>query len=98
MCSSFETCTSCKSDAQSCQLPLPCIMNSRYNTPEHLQGLMRALNYTQIKTRWKTNGKMAYWLYQKTQPSEIQVKNDITTYQKKTTLRQGNRNNFSILL
>jgi len=78
-------------------LPLPCIMNSRYVTPEYVQGLMKALSYTEVKSRWKNGGKMAYWLYQKREP-DGNVAVDITPYEKKIVLRQGNRNNFSILL
>lgn len=66
-------------------------------TPDHLQGLMKALSYTEVKTRWKNGGKMAYWLYQKT---KLEPENTINTelYEKKAVLRKGNRNNFSILL
>ncbi|KAI0340654.1 nucleolus protein [Trametopsis cervina] len=78
-------------------LPLPCVMNSRYVTPEHLQGLMQTLSYTEVKSRWKAGGKMAYWLYQKGQP-DAKASHDLTPYMKKTVLRQGNRNNFSILI
>ncbi|EKM55736.1 uncharacterized protein PHACADRAFT_121556 [Phanerochaete carnosa HHB-10118-sp] len=77
-------------------LPLSCVMNSRYCTPDHIEGLMNVLSFKQIKTRWREGGKMAYWLFQKITPV---VPLDATLYQKKTVLRTGNdRNNFSILL
>ncbi|KAJ3554614.1 hypothetical protein NM688_g3012 [Phlebia brevispora] len=37
-------------------LPLPCVTNSRYMTPEHLTGLMQALSFVQVKSRWKEGG------------------------------------------
>lgn len=79
------------------QLPLPCVMNSRYITPEHLQGLMQALAYTEVKQRWKKGGKMAYWLYRKCEP-DLKFDDELTPYTKKTVVKLGNRNNFSILL
>jgi 25S rRNA (adenine2142-N1)-methyltransferase len=72
-------------------------MNSRYVTPEYLQGLMKTLSYTEVKKRWKSGGKMAYWLYQKS-GVDIQPESELALYQKKEVIRQGNRNNFSILL
>lgn len=64
-------------------------------TPEHLTGLMTALSFVQVKSRWKDGGKMAYWLFQKTTAN---ASTDLMPYQKKVVLRTGNRNNFSILL
>lgn len=64
-------------------------------TPEHLIGLMAALSFVQVKSRWKDGGKMAYWLFQRTTANE---NTDLMPYQKKVVLRTGNRNNFSILL
>lgn len=72
-------------------------MNSRYTTPDHLQGLMKALSYTEVKSRWKNGGKMAYWLFQKHEPGPGPSLS-AEVYKKKTVLRKGNRNNFSILL
>lgn len=61
-----------------------------------MEGLMKALAFKQVKTRWKEGGKMAYWLFQKAAP-ETQVDDD--PYCRKIVLRTGNdRNNFSILL
>ncbi|KAI0085453.1 nucleolus protein [Irpex rosettiformis] len=79
-------------------LPLPCILNSRYVTPEHLQGLMTTLSYTEVKKRWKEGGKMAYWLYQKTESDKDKPDSEFAPYRKKAVVRSGNRNNFSILL
>ena len=72
-------------------------MNSRYMTPEHLQHLMTTLSYTEVKSRWKEGGKMAYWLFQKAE-SDNKSDSEFAPYRKKTVVRSGNRNNFSILL
>ncbi|KIP04776.1 hypothetical protein PHLGIDRAFT_129275 [Phlebiopsis gigantea 11061_1 CR5-6] len=77
-------------------LPLPCIMNSRYCTAEHLEGLMANIFFKQVKSRWRIGGKMAYWLFQKTSPPPA---SDCSAFERKNVLRTGNdRNNFSILL
>jgi len=77
-------------------LPLPCVTNSRYLDFEHLKALMEALGFAQMKERWKTGGKMAYWLYRKQDaPPRLSV---FESFSKKRVLRQGDRNNFSILL
>lgn len=78
-------------------LPLSCITNSRFLTPEHFDALMQSLSFEQLRSRWKKGGKMAYWLYKK---SEVPAGSnpDISAFQKKVSLRQGNRNNFVILL
>ncbi|KAI0781194.1 putative methyltransferase-domain-containing protein [Trametes elegans] len=78
-------------------LPLPCILNSRYLTPEHLQGLMATVGFDQVYSRWKEGGKIAYWLYRKV-PAPNSGARDFSSYQKKTVFRQGNRNNFAVLL
>jgi 25S rRNA (adenine2142-N1)-methyltransferase len=74
------------------QLPLPCVVNSRYLTIEHMKLLMNSIGFEEIKDKWKMGGKMAYWLYRKRDrpPSFVQ-------YDKKMVLRGGNRNNFVIL-
>ncbi|KAF7789548.1 hypothetical protein EIP86_000494 [Pleurotus ostreatoroseus] len=78
-------------------LPLPCVTNSRYMTPEHLDTLMEALAFTQLKLKWKQGGKMAYWLFQKSTNPQ-QSGRDLTAFEKKQVLRTGNdRNNFAIL-
>ncbi|KAL1947575.1 hypothetical protein VTO73DRAFT_13299 [Trametes versicolor] len=79
-------------------LPLPCILNSRYLTPEHFQGLMTAIGFEQVRTRWREGGKMAYWLFRKTSAPASTTYQDHLLYQKKTVFRQGDRNNFVILL
>ncbi|KAJ7236730.1 putative methyltransferase-domain-containing protein [Mycena haematopus] len=76
-------------------LPLPCVMNSRYLTSEKLTALMNAIGFSEVKERWKVGGKMIYLFYQKrTQPAPGST--DLFT--KKVVLRQGDRNNFCILL
>jgi len=75
-------------------LPLPCVANSRYLTFQHLKALMSSIGLVEIRERWKKNGKMAYWLYRKTAKGNQSLKD----FQKKVILRQGNRNNFCILL
>jgi 25S rRNA (adenine2142-N1)-methyltransferase len=55
---------------------------------------MSAVGFAEIRERWKKNGKMVYWLYRKT-TDKAKV---VTTFQKKIVLREGNKNNFSILL
>ncbi|OSX64938.1 hypothetical protein POSPLADRAFT_1135259 [Postia placenta MAD-698-R-SB12] len=76
-------------------LPLPCIMNSRYLTSDHLEALLQTVGLSVVKTRWKEGGKMAYWLLSKSQPDDATA---IKTYSKKVVLRSGKRNNFAILL
>ena len=71
-------------------------MNSRYLTPEHLDGLVQAIGFTIIKTRWKEGGKMAYWLMRKS--AAAPAPSSTSAYSKKTELRKGKRNNFAILL
>ncbi|PCH38378.1 hypothetical protein WOLCODRAFT_97010 [Wolfiporia cocos MD-104 SS10] len=78
-------------------LPLPCISNSRYFTLEHLDGLMQSIGFSTVKTRWKEGGKMAYWIFCKGPATSI-TRNDQALYEKKTVLRTGKRNNFTILL
>jgi len=75
-------------------LPLPCVENSRYLTFQHLTALIGVIGFVEIHERWKKNGKMAYWLYRKAGKGN-QVMKD---FQKKIVFRQGNRNNFCILL
>lgn len=78
-------------------LPLPCVDNSRYTTFDTLQRLMRAIGFAEIKVRWKKGGKMAYWLFRKDMSLS---RKDATSeeFRKKTVHRQGNRNNFVVLL
>ncbi|TRM59376.1 nucleolus protein [Schizophyllum amplum] len=80
-------------------LPLPCILNSRYVTPEYVHHLLDVIGFSQVKSRWREGGKMAYWLYRKRDLTNVASKTskdfDLT---RKVVLRQGNRNNFAILL
>ncbi|KAH9079230.1 nucleolus protein [Lactarius deliciosus] len=76
-------------------LPLPCVNNSRYTTMEHMKELMDTIGFHQLEERWRLGGKMAYWLYQKKTPQEGCHGE---RFSKKKVLRQGNRNNFHILV
>ncbi|KAJ6500430.1 putative methyltransferase-domain-containing protein [Mycena sanguinolenta] len=79
-------------------LPLPCVMNSRYLTSEKLRALMNAIGFSKVKERWKVGGKMIYLFYQKRmQPAPVSAE-EFSQFIKKVVLRQGDRNNFCILL
>lgn len=75
-------------------LPLPCVTNSRYLDFDRLRDIMRAVGFVEVKQRWKETGKMAYWLYTKEHPAPATQ----DAFTKKSVLRQGNRNNFCVLL
>ncbi|KAJ7632242.1 nucleolus protein [Roridomyces roridus] len=75
-------------------LPFPCVSNSRYLTCERLKALMAAVGFVQVKERFKERGKMIYTLYQKNPVSGVSLE----PFTKKPVLRQGDRNNFTILL
>jgi len=76
------------------QLPLACVANSRYLDFDHLKALMETIGFREVQQRWRPGGKMAYWLYRK----ELPLHGVVEQFQTKVVLRQGNRNNFSILL
>lgn len=76
------------------QLPLPCVLNSRYLDFDRMERVMRAIGFTLQKEQWKKEGKMVYWLFQK---GSKPLGSD-EALQRKVVIRQGNRNNFSILL
>jgi len=76
-------------------LPLPCLQNSRYLSPEHLMALMQHVGFCLVQERWKADGKMAYWLFRKEESGSTSSTNQ---FQKKMVLRGGNRNNFAIIL
>ncbi|KAF9452855.1 nucleolus protein [Macrolepiota fuliginosa MF-IS2] len=76
-------------------LPSPCVTNSRYMSLEHLARLMEILGFTELRRRWREGRKMAYWLYRKHREPRLL---DFKEFAKKIVLRQGNRNNFTILL
>ncbi|PPQ86877.1 hypothetical protein CVT25_012596 [Psilocybe cyanescens] len=78
-------------------LPLPCIANSRYVTFDHLKALMESIGFIEIRERWRKNGKMGYWLYQKKSPPPLSSRTS-QSFAKKVVLRTGNRNNFVIIL
>lgn len=59
---------------------------------------MTAIGFEQVRTRWREGGKMAYWLFRKTPSPASTTYQDHLLYQKKTVFRQGDRNNFVILL
>lgn len=76
-------------------LPLPCVMNSRYMTFDHMDAIMTTIGFTEIERKWRQGGKMAYWLYQKAAPTRTRV----SELSKKVVLRSGaDRNNFAVLL
>lgn len=77
------------------QLPSPCVENSRYMSSEHLASLMAAIGFTEVEKKRRQGGKMAYWLYRKT---ELDVGVDMDEFRKKRVCRDGRRNNFCILL
>jgi 25S rRNA (adenine2142-N1)-methyltransferase len=75
------------------QLPLSCVLNSRYLTLEHLKALLKHVGFAEVNERWKKGGKMAYWLFRKVEKDDTGGE-----FGKKVVIRQGNRNNFCILL
>jgi len=78
-------------------LPLPCITNSRYLDFDRLNSMMTILGFSLLKERWKTGGKMAYWLFQKSSPPPVAKMTEM--FSKKMVVREGkDRNNFAILL
>jgi 25S rRNA (adenine2142-N1)-methyltransferase len=58
---------------------------------------MDAIGFSQLEERWKPGGKMIYWLYQRRpeQPAECRVGE---RFNRKKVLREGERNNFCVLL
>lgn len=77
------------------KLPLPCVANSRYLTFPHLKAILESLGFLEIREKWRKNGKMGYWLYQK---APIPSDQSIDAFKKKTVLRTGHRNNFAVIL
>ena len=52
-----------------------------------------------VRERWKKGGKMAYWLFKKSEKSSGNVSiGKGARFDKKIVLRDGKRNNFCILL
>ena len=80
-------------------LPTPCILNSRFLTPSHLQGLMLSLGYSQIRSRWKGEKGVAYWLYERVAPVPGDGGEGEGGWGKKRVLvGKGGCNNFAIAL
>lgn len=59
----------------------------------HLRALLQAIGFQEIKQRWKPTGKMAYWMYERAGSIA-----STEAFLKKRVLKDGNRNNFCILL
>ena len=64
-------------------------------TIKYMNELMDAIGFQQLEERWKPGGKMVYWLYQK-KTSRKGCFGE--RFSQKKVLRQGNRNNFHILV
>ncbi|KAG6820798.1 hypothetical protein H0H93_011563 [Arthromyces matolae] len=75
-------------------LPSACVNNSRYLDIPTLKAMLAAIGFKEIRERWKEGRKMAYWLYERAEVSDLCSREQFT---KKKVLRQGNRNNFCIL-
>lgn len=59
---------------------------------------MTAVGFEQVRSRWREGGKMAYWLFKRAQQPASTTYRQHAQYEKKTTFRTGDRNNFVILL
>ena len=57
---------------------------------------MGSIGFDQLEEKWRPGGKMVYWLYKKGAPSSDSGNPE--RFSRKTVLRQGDRNNFTILL
>ncbi|KAF5372927.1 hypothetical protein D9758_001744 [Tetrapyrgos nigripes] len=82
-------------------LPLSCLSNSRYLDFEHFNSLMTFLGFEEIEQKWRKGGKMVYFLFRKLVDSERRQESSSKVpghLSKKVVKRQGNRNNFAILL
>jgi 25S rRNA (adenine2142-N1)-methyltransferase len=55
---------------------------------------MESIGFKQLQERWRTGGRMAYWLYQK----DVASTSAAHKFNKKVILGQGHRNNFAIIL
>ncbi|KAI9246743.1 putative methyltransferase-domain-containing protein [Phascolomyces articulosus] len=72
-------------------LPLPCINNSRYMSPDHFMNMMESMGYSCIESHF--SNKLAYYLFQfikdnvRCPPFKKQIMNDGAT-----------RNNFAIII
>jgi 25S rRNA (adenine2142-N1)-methyltransferase len=72
-------------------LPLPCVVNSRYMTSQHLEDIMASLGYTLLKSKETTKIYYSLWSFDENKKSRKQFK--------KTEIHPGKgRNNFSIVV
>jgi 25S rRNA (adenine2142-N1)-methyltransferase len=55
---------------------------------------MTAIGFIEVQIKWKKSGKMAYWLYRRGERGS----KPLDEFRKKSVCRQGDRNNFAILL
>ncbi|KAJ4488360.1 nucleolus protein [Lentinula aciculospora] len=79
-------------------LPLSCLSNSRYLNFDFFSDLMEILGFSERQRHWRKGGKMVYYLFQKRVDARMESITVPDRFSKKTILRQGNRNNFSIIL
>lgn len=79
-------------------LPAPCLHNSRYLTPEHLETIMSSLGYS--LTNQKTTQKLYYslWHYDATKREEWRNQGQPTRFPKREINSGGGRNNFCIVV
>ena len=79
-------------------LPSACVQNSRYMDRARLELVLRATGFRVITEKCKASGKIVYFLCQADAPSELDGKSLPKELTAKRTLREGDRNNFAILL
>ena len=73
-------------------LPLPCVTNSRYLDRDSMVEIMAHVGFELLRERFKTTGKVGYWLWGWRLPGE-------GSWSKKRIVNEGpKRNNFAILL
>lgn len=78
-------------------LPLPCVNNSRYLTLPVLVEIMEAIGFILVKERWKTGGKIGYWLWRWNNKRDSGKEGGLL--QRKVLQRSGAKmNNFAIVL
>ncbi|XAO25173.1 hypothetical protein I312_103983 [Cryptococcus bacillisporus CA1280] len=78
-------------------LPLPCVNNSRYLTLPVLAEIMEAIGFILVEERWRTGGKVGYWLWRWKNKSGFGK--DRGLLQRKVQQQSGAKmNNFAIVL
>ncbi|OWZ75868.1 nucleolar protein [Cryptococcus neoformans Tu401-1] len=78
-------------------LPLPCVNNSRYLTLPVLVEIMEAIGFILVKERWKTGGKVGYWLWRWKDKGGFGK--ELGLLQRKILQQSGAKmNNFAIVL